>query len=341
MKKLNWIDKLIFFVNSLLAAMLLLSYLLPYLQPESFALLSVLSLAVPVLIILNFLCFLYWLLKVKKQLMLSLFVLLLGYSYLSSLYKFSGSKDEHSEGELSVLSYNVRLFNLYNWIDNDAVASEIVDFVKEESPDVLSFQEYHPHKDVNFSNYKYNYKKLAGKKTKHGQVIYSKFPIINSGSIEFPNSANNAIFTDIVKSEDTIRIYNVHLQSSSIDPNVEDLDSEESKARLNQLKKTFKLQQSQAEKVQTHISNSPYKVIVSGDFNNTAYSYVYRIIRGDLNDAFEEAGNGFGRTFAFKYFPVRIDFILADEVFQVNSFKTFDQKLSDHFPVYARFSLKK
>jgi Metal-dependent hydrolase len=131
----------------------------------------------------------------------------------------------------------------------------------------------------------------------------------------------------------------VHLQSSAIDPNVEDLDSEESKARLNQLKKTFKLQQSQAEKVQAHIANSPYKVIVSGDFNNTAYSYVYRIIRGDLNDSFEEAGNGFGRTFPFKYFPVRIDFILAHQSFEVNSFKTYDQKLSDHFPIYARFNV--
>ena len=188
MKKLNWIDKLIFFVNSLLAAMLLLSYLLPYLQPESFALLSVLSLAVPILIVLNFLCFLYWLLKVKKQLLLSLLVLLLGYSYLSSLYKFSSSKDEHTENELSILSFNVRLFNLYNWIDDETIATQIVDFVNDESPDVLSFQEYHPHKDANFSNYKYNYKKLSGKKTKYGQVIYSKFPIINSGSIEFPNS---------------------------------------------------------------------------------------------------------------------------------------------------------
>ena len=80
-------------------------------------------------------------------------------------------------------------------------------------------------------------------------------------------------------------------------------------------------------------------MIVSGDFNNTPYSYVYRKIKGNMIDAFQEGGNGFGRTFDFKYFPVRIDFILVDESFKVNGFKTYEEKLSDHYPILTKVNL--
>ena len=108
-------------------------------------------------------------------------------------------------------------------------------------------------------------------------------------------------------------MYNVHLQSSGIDANVnvETLDSEQSNKLLKRLGITFKAQQSQAELVANHVAKSPYKVLMCGDFNNTVYSYVYRILKGDLLDAFETSGTGFGSTFDFKYFPVRIDFILS------------------------------
>ena len=82
-------------------------------------------------------------------------------------------------------------------------------------------------------------------------------------------------------------------------------------------------------------------MIICGDFNNTAYSYVYKEIKGNLIDTFKEAGNGFGRTFDFKFFPVRIDFVLVDDRFKVNSFKTYDVKLSDHYPIMAKVKLEK
>ena len=80
-------------------------------------------------------------------------------------------------------------------------------------------------------------------------------------------------------------------------------------------------------------------MVVSGDFNNTAYSYVYQLLKGDLVDSFDSAGSGFGGTYNFKYFPMRIDFILMDGSFKVNDFKTFDIDLSDHFPIISTFNL--
>ena len=339
MKKLNLIDKIVYIINAFIALMLLLSYVLPYVTPQRFAILSVLSLAVPLLILLNLLFVIYWLLKLKKQIFLSLFVLAIGYKYVTALYKYSDSKNLEDENNISVMNFNVRLFNVYNWIKEKGIETKIVDFIKSENPDIVSFQEYHPHDNVDLSFYPYKYEKLAGQRIKYGQAMFSKYPIVNSGSIEFPNTANNAIYVDILKDVDTIRIYNVHLQSLRIDAKKEELTSENSERLLKRVGATFKMQQSQTELFLEHKKRSPYKMIVCGDFNNTTNSYVYNKIKGELVDAFESAGNGFGRTFDFKYFPVRIDFILVDEAFQINNFQTFDESLSDHYPILAKVNL--
>jgi endonuclease/exonuclease/phosphatase family metal-dependent hydrolase len=75
--------------------------------------------------------------------------------------------------------------------------------------------------------------------------------------------------------------------------------------------------------------------------NNSAYSYVYRSIKGKLNDAFEEAGSGFGNTYNFKYYPARIDYIFADNRMKVKSFETFpDFVNSDHYPIMTRLMIE-
>lgn len=339
MRKLKGLEKLVFVINSLMAFALLLSYMLPYIEPKKFAFLSVLSLAVPFLIIINILFVVYWLTKVKKQLLVSLVVLALGYSYVFSLYKFSSSKNINDGENLTVMNYNVRLFNVFDWIDDPSLKQKVSSFISEKNPDVLCMQEYRPDEDITLKGY-YKYEELSGKKVKNGQAIYTKYPIINSGSIEFPNTSNNAIFADIVRKGDTIRIYNVHLQSSGIDPTVEKLSQEDSENLFKRVSSTFKMQQSQTELFLKHKSKCPYQMIICGDFNNTAYSYVYKEIKGDLKDAFVKAGNGFGRTYDFKFFPVRIDFILVDKGFEINAFKTFDVKYSDHYPILSKVKLK-
>ncbi|WP_298899932.1 endonuclease/exonuclease/phosphatase family protein [uncultured Psychroserpens sp.] len=339
MRKLKRYEKLIFVVNSLMAFALLLSYILPYIEPEKFAFLSVLSLAVPFLIIINILFGIYWLLKVKKQLLVSLVVLLIGYSYVFSLYKFSSSKNVDDHQNLSVMNYNVRLFNVFDWIDNPNIKENILNFISEKQPDILCLQEYRRDDDMHFEGY-HKYEKITGNKVKSGQAILTKYPIVNSGSIEFPNTSNNAIFVDVIVKSDTMRVYNLHLESLRINSDVESLAKEDSGNLFNRVSSTFKMQQSQAELFLKHQSKCKYQMIICGDFNNTAYSYVYKEIKGDLKDAFEQAGNGFGRTFDFKFFPVRIDFVLVDDGFEINAFKTFDVKYSDHYPIMAKVKLK-
>lgn len=339
MKKLNLINKVVFLLNTFAAAILLLSYVLPFVPPKSFGVLSVLSLAVPFLILVNIIFFTYWIIKLKKQLLLSFMVLLVGYLLFGSLYKFSTHKVSDSANSLSIMNYNVRLFNIYNWISEEHVETKIATLIKTQSPDVLSLQEYHPHENIDLSNFKYKFEKLSGSKTKYGQAIFSQYPIVNSGSVDFPNTSNNAIFVDIVKVEDTIRIYNVHLESMRIDANVENLKTEDSERLLKRMSSTFKMQQSQTELFLQHKNQCKYKVIISGDFNNTEFSYAYKNIKADLNDAFKDAGSGFGSTYNFKFFPIRIDFILTDKSFSTKTFATFKEEFSDHYPIMANVSL--
>lgn len=339
MKKLNLLDKLVFFLNSIAATTLLLAYSLPYIEPNRFAFLSVLSLTVPFLILVNLFFAVYWLLKVKKQMLLSLLILGLGFKHVASLYKFSASKQVEDSENIAVMNYNVRLFNLFNWIPDINASKEITALIHQNNPDIISMQEYRPDKDLSLSAY-FKFESLSGDRIKNGQAIFSKFPIIDQGVIEFPNTYNNAIFADVVRDKDTIRVYNVHLQSLKIDVSTDPLKKESSENLFKRVGSTFRLQQKQADMFLSHKAKSPYKVIVTGDFNNTAYSYIYKEIKTDMKDAFVDAGNGFGRSFDFKFFPVRIDFIMVDNAFDINSFKTFNVRFSDHFPIMSRVKLR-
>jgi len=337
-KKLKLFDKLAFLINSIAAALLLLSYTIPYLAPKSFAYISVLSLLVPILIVINILFFVFWLFKVKKQLLLSLIVLAVGFNHLGALYKVSSNNIEDVDN-IAIMSYNVRLFNLYEWLEEEDAPTKINELIETQDPDIICLQEYMPNPDVVLSSYPYQFEKLNGENTKIGQIIASKFPIVNSGSIEFPDTSNNAVFIDVLIKNDTIRVYNLHLQSLHISADVAGLNAGNSDILVKKTSETFKIQQEQAELFLEHKNRSNLKTIITGDFNNTPYSYVYRKIKGNYNDAFDMAGKGFGRTFDFKFFPIRIDFILSDNAFQVNGFSSISEKYSDHYPIIAKLKL--
>lgn len=333
MKKLTFGNKIIYFLNSLFAVLLLLSYLIPFIKPSYLPAISTLSLLVPVLLIINLLFFIYWLIGLKKQMMLSLLCLLLGFNYATSFYKFQ-SKDVISNTKISLMSYNVRLFNIYNWIDDNQVKNKIFTFVQEENPDILCLQEYHPQKRLE-KTYPYRFEDFTDTKNKSGLVIFSKYKIVNKGALRFNNSSNSSIYIDIVKKRDTLRIYNVHLQSLHINPDKENLSKNNSQRLLKRIGKTFSKQQEQVLTIKDNMAQTTYKKILCGDFNNTAFSWAYRNLKSGFNDTFSEAGSGFGTTYNFKHLPVRIDFILADKTFKVLNFKNYKVKYSDHYPILS------
>lgn len=336
MRKTNLYGKFLMLINSILATALLLSFALPYISPNSIPTFSVLSIFVPFLIISNVVFLIYWLLKLHKNLILSLLVLSLGWYIAPPFFKFS-KKEVVLNKDLKVLSFNVRMFNHYRWDDDVTIEQQIYEFINQQNVDVVALQEFY-NSNMLAIKLPHKYIKTKSKNNKFGLAIYSKYPIINSGSLNFKESANNTIFVDILKGKDTIRVYNVHLESLKINPKKENFGQQNSEKLLQRLSKGFKKQASQTELIIQHQYLWKGKLIMCGDFNNTAYSWAYKQLIKNKKDTFVEAGFGMGKSFRYVY-PLRIDFILTDTKATVNQFKTYsDIKLSDHYPITARFS---
>jgi endonuclease/exonuclease/phosphatase family metal-dependent hydrolase len=334
-KNLSIFNKIVYILNSFIATLLLLSFLLPYISPKTIPVFAILSLFLPFLIIINSVFALYWLLQFKKQFLLSSIILAIGWVFSTPFYKVTENNSSLND-DIKVMSYNVRMFNHWKWVEDDSISNKINAFITAQSPDILLFQEYYSLEKQQFK-YPYKYIKTKNKKDKIGLAIYSRFPIINSGSLNLENTSNNIIFADIVRKKDTIRVYNLHLQSLQLNTSKENFGQANSEKLVARLKERFKRQADQTEIFLAHEKVFKGKKIVGGDFNNTCYSWVYNQISKDKKDTFIEAGSGFGKTFNY-WFPMRIDFIFTDENAIVNQFNSFSEKNSDHFPIVTRIN---
>lgn len=333
MRIYSFFNQLFFSTNILFGVILLLSCFVPYIPTDVAPFVAFFSLGIPILVLVNTLFILFWLFRRKKQIVFSILVLLISYFSLSSFFMFRFSETDSNDEDLKIMTYNVRGFNKNENIKDENIFEEIQNLILSEDPDIICFQEFDHQHRKDFKQYKYKYLKYINNKGKVTLAFYSKYPIINEGLINFPESPNNGSFVDVVFKQDTVRVYNLHLESLRVIPNKEIIAKEESKKLFKRLTHTFKKQQEQADIVAAHKNTTSFKTIICGDFNGTQYSNVYKTIRGDMQDTFQEKGTGYGRTYNFKYYPVRIDFILVDKGLEVMSHKNYNAKLSDHFPV--------
>lgn len=348
MRNLSWFNKGMFGLNVILVVLTFVAYVLPFLAPKIFPILSVLTLMMPLFFLLNGLFFMYWAIQFKSHIVLSGLVLLMGITFITKFYKFSAKEFSESDKDFTVMSYNVRLFNLFEWLDRDDVPQDILAFINDKNPDILCIQEFSNSAHIDLKIYRYRHIFMTGDQIKTGQAIFSKFPIIDQGNIVFPNSSNNVIYADIKKGKDIIRVYNMHMQSIKISPDVNEIDEnidainqDKSQRLFNRISKAFKQQQQQAEIFKEHKMESNYPIIICGDMNNSPFSYVYRDVKGELKDSFEEAGKGFGATYKFRYYPARIDYIFVDEKMEVKKFESFSNfENSDHYPIFAKLAME-
>ncbi len=194
MKNLSWFNKGMFYLNIVLTVSTFMAYVLPFLAPKFFPLLSVFTLCMPLFFILNLLFFLYWAFQFKKRMILSGLVLLIGITFINKFYKFSAKEYPNEEKDFVVMSYNVRLFNVFKWINREDVPENILAFINENNPDILCIQEYSNSAHLDLKLYPHRYVYMEGVKIKTGQAIFSIVPIIDEGHFEFPDSDNNFVF---------------------------------------------------------------------------------------------------------------------------------------------------
>ncbi len=349
MKKLSFFNKILFLINTFFVLGLVFATFLPKLAPYNFGVFSLFSIVVPAVIIINILFVIYWIIiGFKKQLLLSFIFLIITYFFIPQLYKFDDNRLENGPNSISIMSFNVRKFNMYKWINVDSIETRIKQFITDENPDVLALQEF---KTIN--NFKLNYPFFSNPSTnnysdstenqKHRIAlgIYSKYPIVNQGIIKYARTLSSSMYVDIVKNIDTIRVYTFHMASLGIIPDANYFGHDDSEKLVKKVRQSFKVQQQQIDSLNVHIKNTKYKIILAGDLNNTAYSWAYRNVKNEYQDTFLVAGKGFGTTYKFKGLPLRIDYIFADKNFKVNSHRNYDEQLSDHYPIKATLELIK
>ena len=336
-KRLGTFNKLVFLLNVLVALLLILACLTRFLNWGILSFLSFLTLLLPHLVVANLFFLMYWALNRKKQMRLSLVVLFFGYLTQDSFFKIFGSNEWSKEDEIKVMTFNANGFNGLKWSKNPVSDKEIVAFIKAQEPDILCFQEHHRGLNRQFENFPYRYQ-TPYVPMKSTQAIFSKFPIISNGPLDFHDTANDAIYVDVLVENDTIRVYNVHLQSFKV--RAGSFKREAPDRLFGRMNRSFRKQQQQANLVKDHASKVSYSKIICGDFNNTQFSSVYHTIKGDMKDSFQEKGFGLGSTYDFKFLPFRIDYILADPELEIMSHKNFNVRMSDHRPVMASFRLK-
>lgn len=360
-------DRIILGFNILAVAALLFSYLAPVMSPSRFFAPALFGLAYPYLLLFNLVLVCYWLIRLRKEILISLIGILLGWSHLTNLLPFNLKQSEIPETIPSsrlfkVLSYNVRTFDRFEWDRDPDTRGGILGFVEEQEPDILCFQEFYtsekrgqtrqeissllrflPESAIYYTNDPANRRGL-------GIATYSRYPILRQSRIPFHSLGNAAMYTDILFRQDTIRVFNVHLQSirfrrenyafmDTVRLSYNDRQMSEIRDIGSQLKTAFVLRSEQADMISNYIRESPHPVILMGDFNDTPQSYAYRKIRKGLDDAFRKAGRGFGNTYAGDLPSFRIDFILYSKPLVPFDFARIKSVYSDHYPVACWFYL--
>ena len=271
---------------------------------------------------------------------------------------------KHDECPLNVMTFNVSTFNRYRteaFMNDDSIfRTEFFKYLKlvPDDLDILCLQEFHNDDSENqrvideivkYTGAKYYFTIPIWESWNDGYfgiITFSKYPIINKGTLFTDDNAfNRGIFTDVLYQQDTIRIINIHLHSMNIRWYPQDTSTSLSdKLRLiaHSLKEGSLLSKFQIDQVVEFIRISPYPIVLCGDFNTFPYGYPYQEVKKVLVNSFESSGKGFGYTLNLAPYFVRLDNqFTSKEIRSVESKVIRKINQSDHFPLVAKYVIRK
>lgn len=351
--------RIILFVLNLIAAIGLAGAILAtFIPPSIFPFFSVLALIYPILVLTNLAFIVLWIFLRSWRAVLSLVILLLGYSNIQNNFQFNFNNTLISDStKLKVITYNVQLFGR---LESDSISKErradILQFIQLETPQITCLQEYYSEGvtpygplenmktelNVNTHYYESYFSPVHNQLT--GLVIFSKYPAVDKGKLKFNGTRTFGIYTDLLINGDTIRVYNIHLASIQLAP--ADIDfvvnagNEEKKGVkqhalkiYSKLTDAFLLRELQMSNLVDQLSRCKYPVILCGDFNDTPSSFVFNQIDKKLQDTFREKGKGLSITYAGQIPFLRIDYVMKSGEFETLDYRRHKAAFSDHFPV--------
>ena len=369
--KRTYIGTILFIVHLALtislSVALVISYLTPHISPKTFGSLTIMGHFAPVLYMLVLICLLLWLIARSWKIAGVVALLLLpGIPYLSQFYNIAfmrkAEQSAESTNRITVVTYNVRGF--YN-DEGKRVVKDFADYIaqsnsfnkeKMRAADVICLQEFALDADgvdIIDSLVKSSYKDMYINDVHESENVvlrtYSRYQIVDSGSIAGMGSGTSQWVDIVIKEKDTLRIFNNHLYTMSISADdTEDIargkilqDGDRMRSIVNRIADNSSIRASHVDTLRYIIDNTPYRQIVCGDFNDTPMSYVYSLLSENLYDTFVESGDGYGYTFRPMRGMLRIDYILYSEGLDVQKYEVDEcVMLSDHLPIKATIKLQ-
>lgn len=352
--------------NLMAAFIMIMSLIGTVLSPENFLIPAYLTLFFPVIIAFNIGFVVFWILARKWFFLLSLSLLLFSATQINDTFPIHFGKTEtnNSKKNIHLLTYNTMGSGELKK-HTKRRPNKVIQYILDSNADIVCLQEftvssneeYLTHEDIirifkkyPFKHIQYNYTERT---KQSGEAIFSKYPIVNKQKVDFNSGFNGSIFSDIKIDGKVIRLINNHLESNKITENdkkmpiklKDDFNTETLSGVTHNFSRklgiAYKIRAQQADAVAKVIAESPYKVIVCGDFNDVPSSYAYTKIKGKLKDVFSEIGSGFGWTFNEKLYHFRIDYVLCDlTAFTPIKFKVDKVNYSDHYPVLCDINIK-
>ena len=346
---------------SIVAGLLILSYVSILINPAKVWLISLVGLLFIPLSVVNIFLLLWAMKRLSKSFVIPLLALMPAF-FFTGRYVRIDTEDESkervalSDNSLKIVSYNVGRFMLQGsdagLKGRDACAESVFEFLESQDADIICLQEFYApnvHQVKSYiarhlKDYHIEYYMFPTKSGAFGNVTLSRIPVKEKGKIKFDESANLAIYTDYETAGRRFRVYNCHFESYNVSVSglmrgLVQRDNEVISDTGNKMKRSITRRPKQVDRVFAHIEQCPLETFVCGDFNDNPMSYTYyRMTRG-RKDTFMEAGHGFGATFATMWPMLRIDYILCPKSYTPITHETPRIPLSDHYPVVSTIGI--
>lgn len=366
---LLWLVDVVMLVLSCASALALLGGVLArVVNPQSTSLFVFAGLFYQVIYVVNVACALWWVVRWKRWFFISAAVLLIGWSGIGLFYRsdMTSQPEEvvHSRDDLVVVTYNVMNFSDADAHDGVSNYHRVAEWLGKQGVQIACVQEAHFSSSKSFADFKGELKKMGygfftdaqvddlDSQTGSGYAVFSAYPIVRHSVVGQGESNVYGVWADVRIGRDTLRVFNLHLQSTGItssdrtdtlSPQI--IEDTMARAKLSsvaiKMMDNYQVRALQAKSVAEAVALSPYPVVVCGDFNDTPASYTYTTILSEgLKDSFVERGRGTEYTFKGLYNLFRIDYIFAHEdYFDVKEYQSFDIDYSDHKPIVARLGI--
>ncbi|MFM7104379.1 MAG: endonuclease/exonuclease/phosphatase family protein, partial [Flavobacteriales bacterium] len=301
------------------AIALLTSLSAQWIPPDVIMFPALFGIAFPVIFLLNVCALLLFFITASRWRWIQLVLLVLSMPVALRYCHFNFT-EKQDDFPIRVMTFNTHMMGYYDKSGHDGIRASILKLIKEEDCQIICLQEFfHSDKKGHFpttdsirSIYPdiqthMRYTHALSQKRFFGIVIFSRYPIIATGEIPYENeTGNHCIWADVLLGKDTLRVINAHLQSIYLQPEdyavvegetqPDELD-DAGKRIGKRLASAFVKRADQARRIHDHMDACPHPVLVCGDFNDTPSSFAYHEIRGNLQDAFLESGNGIGATY--------------------------------------------